>query len=105
MGVESASNLHNVSRAPTLGAVRLHFAWHTGRMSLKKHVARKTRARWSASSINPELRAVIDASLKEMRKSGANNLTFPVLTGAQAAALMKAAGIVTAAGELSEDYS
>ena len=46
----------------------------------------------------------IDAVLDRVLKAGGSTFTFPTLTGAEASALMKAAGIVNNHGKLSKHY-
>lgn len=78
--------------------------WHTfGMGSLLKSIP-EGRVRKHTSAVSAELQPKIGAALKRVRKAGASDLRFPDLSGAEAAALMEAAGIVDGKGKLAKKY-
>jgi hypothetical protein len=50
------------------------------------------------------LEPVIEAAVIRVLRAGGSDFIFPSLSGAEAAALMKAAGIVSATGKLTKNY-
>ncbi|AVS67388.1 hypothetical protein C8245_18400 [Paracidovorax avenae] len=56
------------------------------------------------SVVSAELQSKIGAALRRARRAGGSDLRFPDLSGAEAAALMEAAGIVDGKGKLSKKY-
>lgn len=56
------------------------------------------------SSVSVAKPKQINLAVKRVLKAGGSNFSFPPLSGAEAAALMKAAGILTGSGKLAKKY-
>lgn len=78
--------------------------WHTFVMGRLLKSIPEGRVRKHTSAVSAELQPKIGAALKRARKAGASDLRFPDLSGAEAAALMEAAGIVDGKGKLAKKY-
>lgn len=54
--------------------------------------------------VGADLQPAIGSAVKRVLKAGGSDFRFPALTGAEAAALMQAAGIVNQDGKLASKY-
>ncbi|MGY8589340.1 hypothetical protein QRO08_11785 [Paracidovorax citrulli] len=54
--------------------------------------------------MSADLQVKIGAALKRVRRAGGSDLRFPALSGAEAASLMEAAGIVGKNGKIAKKY-
>lgn len=78
--------------------------WHTFVMGRLLKSPPEGRVRKHTSVVSAELQPKIGAALKRARRAGGSDLRFPDLSGAEAAALMEAAGIVDGKGKLAKKY-
>ncbi|ATG92766.1 hypothetical protein C8E08_0157 [Paracidovorax citrulli] len=62
------------------------------------------RVRKHTSAVSADLQVKIGAALKRVRRAGGSDLRFPALSGAEAASLMEAAGIVGKNGKIAKKY-
>ncbi len=64
----------------------------------------KRRKRTHTTVVDAGLQPVIGTAVTRVLRAGGSDFVFPSLSGAEAAALMKAAGIVSATGKLTKNY-
>ncbi|AVT10285.1 hypothetical protein [Paracidovorax avenae] len=62
------------------------------------------RVRKHTSPVDADLQPKIGTAVKRVLRAGGSDFRFPALSGAEAAALMQAAGIVNENGKLAKKY-
>jgi hypothetical protein len=66
--------------------------------------ATKNQRRSDTSSVDANFQPEVGSIVRRVLTAGGSDFSFPSLSGAEAAALMKAAGIVTETGKLTKNY-
>lgn len=78
--------------------------WHTFLMVSAVNPSAVRRVRKHTSSVGADLQPKIGTAVKRVLRAGGSDFRFPALSGAEAAALMQAAGIVDENGKLAKKY-
>lgn len=60
--------------------------------------------RYGARALDPDPQRLVDAAVRRALKASGAEFVFPVLSGAEAAALMQVAGILSPNGRLKKPY-
>jgi hypothetical protein len=84
--------------------VHLHDLWHTFPMATAVSSSKVPRVRKRTPMVGADLQPAIGSAVKRVLKAGGSDFRFPALSGAEAAALMQAAGIVNQDGKLASKY-
>jgi len=78
--------------------------WHTFRMVNAVHPTTERRVRKHTAPVDAALQPQIGTAVRRVLRAGGSDFRFPALSGAEAAALMQAAGIVNENGKLAKKY-
>jgi len=85
-------------------AAQLPQLWHTSHMVTTVNSPTERRVRKHTLLVCAGIQPHIGAAVKRVLRAGGTDSSFPTLSGAEAAALMQAAGIVTEDGKLGKKY-